>query len=121
MEGRKEAAYRRSWRLWRSADAHRNLSRQDLLRESRSWRYSRRKILRPDEFSGIGRSLDRDFPLCCALFARAIFWTALASKDCLYSLQVQPHAAAVNQSLKDLFHVAANLEDEVAAVLNLVV
>jgi hypothetical protein len=39
----------------------------------------------------------------------------------LYSLQVQPHAASVNQSLKDLFHVAANLEDEVAAVLNLVV
>src|SRR5580658_3626415 len=56
MEGRKEAAYRRSWRLWRSSDAHRNLSRQDLLRESRSWRYSRRKILRPDEFSGLGRS-----------------------------------------------------------------
>jgi hypothetical protein len=26
-----------------------------LLRESRSWRYSRRKILRPDEFSGLGR------------------------------------------------------------------
>jgi hypothetical protein len=25
-----------------------------LLRESRSWRYSRRKILRPDEFSGLG-------------------------------------------------------------------
>jgi hypothetical protein len=24
-----------------------------LLRESRSWRYSRRKILRPDEFSGL--------------------------------------------------------------------
>src|SRR6476660_1744058 len=67
----------------------------------------------------IGRSLDRDFPLCCALFARAIFWTALVSKDCLYSLQVQPHAAAVNQSLKDLFHVAANREDEVAAILNL--
>jgi hypothetical protein len=39
----------------------------------------------------------------------------------VYSLQVQPHAAAVNQSLKDLFHVTANLEDEVAAVLNLVV
>src|SRR5580693_10740878 len=53
MEGRKEAAYGRSWRLWRSSDAHRNLSRQDLLRESRSWRYSRRKILRPDEFSGL--------------------------------------------------------------------
>jgi hypothetical protein len=28
----------------------------DLLRESRSWRYSRRKILRPDEFSGLGTS-----------------------------------------------------------------
>jgi hypothetical protein len=28
MEGRKEAAYRRSWRLWRSADAHRNSSQQ---------------------------------------------------------------------------------------------
>src|SRR5262249_2240620 len=69
----------------------------------------------------IGRSLDRDFPLCCARFARAIFWTALVSKDCFYRLQVQPHAAAVNQSLKDLFHVTANLEDEVAAVLNLVV
>jgi hypothetical protein len=25
----------------------------DLLRESRSWRYSRRKNLRPDEFSGL--------------------------------------------------------------------
>jgi hypothetical protein len=25
----------------------------DLLRESRSWRYSRRKILRPDELSGL--------------------------------------------------------------------
>jgi hypothetical protein len=25
----------------------------DLLRESRSWRYSRRKILMPDEFSGL--------------------------------------------------------------------
>src|SRR5580700_12202952 len=57
MEGRKEAAYRRSWRLWRSSDAHRNLSRQDLLRESRSWRYSRRKILRPDEFSGLDQVL----------------------------------------------------------------
>src|SRR5580700_2139537 len=57
MEGRKEAAYRRSWRLWRSSDAHRNLSRQDLLRESRSWRYSRRKILRPDEFFGLGAAI----------------------------------------------------------------
>jgi hypothetical protein len=43
----------------------------------------------------IGRSLDRDFPLCCALFSRTIFWTALASKDCLDSLQVQPRAATV--------------------------
>src|SRR5271165_4897456 len=29
----------------------------DLLRESRSWRYSRRKILRPDELSGLMRPL----------------------------------------------------------------
>jgi hypothetical protein len=37
------------------------LSRQDLLRESRSWRYSRRKILRPDEFSGLIHSRDGDW------------------------------------------------------------
>jgi hypothetical protein len=30
----------------------------DLLRESRSWRYSRRKILMPDEFSGLSGTLE---------------------------------------------------------------
>jgi hypothetical protein len=32
----------------------------DLLRESRSWRYSRRKFLRPDEFSGLTTGISAD-------------------------------------------------------------
>ena len=47
--------------------------------------------------------------------------TALASEDRLDSLQVQPHAAAVNQGLKDLLHLPADLKNEVATVLDLVV
>src|ERR1700739_2696434 len=69
----------------------------------------------------IGRSLDRDFPFGGALLARAIFRTMLAAEDRPDGLQVQQHAAAVNQGLKDLLHVAANLKNQVAAVLDLVV
>ena len=47
MAGRKEAAYRRSWRLWRSADTRCNLSRQQSLRESRAPRHGRHQILMP--------------------------------------------------------------------------
>src|SRR5262245_64530187 len=66
----------------------------------------------------IHRSLDRDFP-----FGRtpAIFRAMLVTKDGLDGFQVERRAAAVDQGLKHLVHVRADLEDQVATVFDLVV
>jgi hypothetical protein len=69
----------------------------------------------------IHRSLDRDFPLGRLLFSRAISRTTLVSKDGSDGLQIQRGAAAVDQRLKDLLHVAADFEDQIAAKLDLIV
>src|SRR5579863_5043553 len=69
----------------------------------------------------IGRSLDRDFPFGRLLFPFAVWGATLVSQNRLDRLQVQPHAAAVRQRLKNLVHVPADFEDQVAAVLDLVV
>src|SRR5499426_2837251 len=66
----------------------------------------------------IHRSLDRDFP-----FGRtpAIFRAMLVTEDGLDGFQVERRAAAVDQGLKHLVHVRADLEDQVATVFDLVV
>ena len=66
----------------------------------------------------IHRSLDRDFP-----FGRtpAIFRAMLVTEDGLDGFQVEQRAAAVDQGLKHLVHVCADLEDQVATVFDLVV
>src|SRR5215831_6652211 len=66
----------------------------------------------------IHRFLDRDFP-----FGRtpAIFRAMLVTEDGLDGFQVERRAAAVDQGLKHLVHVRADLEDQVATVFDLVV
>src|ERR1700756_1671748 len=66
----------------------------------------------------IHRSLDRDFP-----FGRtpAIFWAVPVTQDGLDGFQVERRAAAVDQRLKHLVHVRADLEDQVATVFDLIV
>jgi hypothetical protein len=67
------------------------------------------------------RSLDRDFPLGRWLISLAVSRTALVSKDRPDCPQIQRRTAAVNEGLKNLLHVPADFEDQVAAVLDLVV
>src|ERR1700730_7537400 len=69
----------------------------------------------------IRRSLDRDFPFGRPHVSWAVFRPALVSEDRLYRLQVQQCSAAINQGLKDLFHAPANHEDQISAVLHLIV
>jgi len=66
----------------------------------------------------IHRSLDRDFP-----FGRtpAIFRAMFVTQDGLDGFQVERRAATVDQGLKHLVHVRADLEDQVATVFDLVV
>src|SRR6201981_937511 len=66
----------------------------------------------------IHRSLDRDFP-----FGRtpAIFWAVPVTQDGLDGFQVERRAAAVDQRLKHLVHVRADLEDQVSAIFDLIV
>jgi hypothetical protein len=49
------------------------------------------------------------------------FRAALVTKDGFNCLEVQQHAAAVNQGLKNLIHVPAARENKVAAVFELIV
>src|SRR3984893_15593970 len=68
----------------------------------------------------IGRSLDRDLPFGRPLGSTADFRTMLVSEDGLDGLQIERRAAAVDQRLKHLFHVPADLKDQVSAVLDLI-
>jgi hypothetical protein len=67
----------------------------------------------------IGRSLDSDFPLGRSL-ASAMPRAASVSQDRLDSLQVQWCAAAIDQGLKYLVEMPADLEDQVATVFDLI-
>src|SRR6516225_8087101 len=67
----------------------------------------------------IHRSLDRYFPLSVLGLALAIFRPVLVAHDGLDGAYVERHAAAVNQGLKDLLHVAADFKQQVAAVFDL--
>src|SRR5215831_7720353 len=69
----------------------------------------------------IRRSLDRDFPFGRALGATAIFRAVPVTEDGFDALQIERRAAAVDQRLKHLLHVAAGLEDQVPAVFDLIV
>ena len=69
----------------------------------------------------IRRFLDRDFPFGGLLFPLAISRAALVAQDRFDCFQVQQHAAAVDQRLKDLVHMPADFENQVATVLHLVV
>src|SRR6516225_3874244 len=69
----------------------------------------------------IHRSLDRYFPLSVLGLALAIFRPVLVAHDGLAGAYVERHAAAVNQGLKDLLHVAADFKQQVAAVFDLIV
>src|SRR4249919_887886 len=69
----------------------------------------------------IRRSLDRDFPFGRPHVSRAILRPALVPQDRFYALQVQRSTAAINQGLEDLVHAPANHEDQVSAVLHLIV
>src|SRR5690348_12653005 len=68
----------------------------------------------------IGRSLGRDFPFGRSLGSSAINRAMSVSEDRLDSLQVQWRAAAVNERLKHLVHVPADLEDQVSTVFDLI-
>src|ERR1700751_3519210 len=67
----------------------------------------------------IGRSLDGHFPLGRSL-GLAIFRAASVSQDRLDRLQVQWGAAAVDQRLKHLIEMPADLKDQVATVFDLI-
>jgi len=69
----------------------------------------------------IRRFLDRDFPFRGLLLSLVVSRTALVAQDGSDRFQVQQHAAAVNQCWKDLIHMPADLEDQVATVLHLIV
>jgi hypothetical protein len=69
----------------------------------------------------IRRSLDRDFPCGRPHVSWAVFRPAFVSQDRLYGLQVQLSTAAINQGLEDLVHASANHEDQISAVLHLIV
>src|SRR5450755_2555585 len=69
----------------------------------------------------IRRSLDRDFPFGRLHVSWAVFRPALVSENRLYRLQVQRRPAAINQGLEHLFHAPANREDQISAVLHLIV
>jgi hypothetical protein len=69
----------------------------------------------------IRRSLDRHFPFGRPLFPFAIPWTTLVSQDGLDGLEVKRRTAAVNQRLKDLLHGSAHFENQIPAVLDLIV
>src|SRR5690242_13376604 len=69
----------------------------------------------------IGRSLDRDFPFGRALGPPATFRAMPGSEDRLDGFEVQWRATAVNEGLKHLVHVPADLEDQVSTVFDLIV
>src|SRR5271169_6143397 len=69
----------------------------------------------------IRRSLDRDFPFGRLHVSWAVFRPALVSENRLYRLQVQRCPAAINQGLEHLLHAPANREDQISAVLHLIV
>src|SRR5881397_1631983 len=69
----------------------------------------------------IRRSLDRDFPFSRSSFSGAIFRTGLITENGFDGLKIQRCPTAIDQSLKHLVHPMANLEDEVAAVFDLVI
>jgi hypothetical protein len=50
-----------------------------------------------------------------------MFRTALVTQDGFDPLQVHRHAAAVNQRLKNLVRMPADLENQIAAVFHLIV
>ena len=68
----------------------------------------------------IRRFLDRDFPFV-GLLPLAIFGPVPVAQNRLDRFQVQQHAAAVDQRLKHLVHMPADLENQVAAVLHLII
>src|SRR5258707_6624981 len=59
----------------------------------------------------IRRSLDRDFPFGRALCSPAIFRTMLVSDDGFDGLEIEWGTAAVDESLKRLFHLHRHLHD----------
>src|SRR3954447_15241427 len=69
----------------------------------------------------IRRSLDRDFPFRRLHVSWPIFRPALVAEDRLDGLQVQRRPAAINQGLEDLLHASTNHEDQISAVLHLIV
>src|SRR6516162_5988504 len=69
----------------------------------------------------IRRFLDRYLPLGWVLFAPVKFRALLVAKDGFNSLEVQQHATAVNQGLKNLIHLPTGGENKVAAVFDLIV
>src|ERR1700747_567079 len=68
----------------------------------------------------IGRSLDAHFPFGRSLGAGAISRAATVSQDRPDRLEVQWCAAAVDQRLKHLVQMPAQLEDQVATVFDLI-
>src|SRR5271166_3095070 len=69
----------------------------------------------------IRRSLDRDFPFGRLHVSRPVFRSTLVAEDRLYRLQVQRRPATIDQRLEHLLHMPANPEDQVSAVLHLIV
>ena len=69
----------------------------------------------------IRRFLDRYFPCGGLLLPLAIFRPAFVVQNRSDGFPVQQLAAAVNQRLKDLIHVPTDLENQVTAVLHLII
>ena len=77
--------------------------------------------MQPEDRQIIRRFLDRHFPLGRFSFPGAIPGSAPMAENRLDRVQIQPRAAAVDQRLEDSLHPTAQLEQQIPAVLDLVV
>src|SRR2546422_3978972 len=77
--------------------------------------------MQPEDRQIIRRFLDRHFPLGRFSFSGAIPRPTLVAQNRLDRVQIQWRPAAVNPRLEDSFHPTAQLEQQIPAVLDLVV
>jgi hypothetical protein len=69
----------------------------------------------------VHRSLDRDFPRRRFSASGTIVWPVTIAENRLHRPEIHPRARAVDERLEDLVHPATDGEDQVAAVLQLVI
>src|SRR6516165_6001865 len=110
----REPPQRSSWVLWTTASMRSTCSPLVNLQ-------SHLAAMQLEDRQIIPGFLDRDFPFGGFTFSLAVLRTALVAQDGPNGLQIQQHAAAVNQCLKHLLHVATDFENQVPAVLHLII